>query len=294
MLEDQPLDDALSRTLAEIDALGLRTHMMELETEGFTTIRDALNDTQVERARSAIARRAEHTCGHTIDLDTATESDFAGMTYLPYLLYDDDVFPEITLAPKPLALITWLLGESCVLSSIGSHFKGPGESGELPLHSDNGNGIPAPFPAYSLVANINYALTPYTREAGALAVVPRSHKLARQPTGAEHRLCGPSANRHARAMSLDPGDAVIWHGNTWHGSYPRELPGVRVNLAVYFARQFVVTQERHKDAVPDGFLQRYRDQPRLHTLLAGKQPYGWQQDGPDYTQMARSPRGLYD
>ena len=58
------------------------------------------------------------------------------MTYLPYLLYDDEVFEEILMEPEPLALITYLLGESCILSSMGCHFKGPGGM-PLPLHLHN-------------------------------------------------------------------------------------------------------------------------------------------------------------
>ena len=81
------------------------------------------------------------------------------MTYIPYMLYEDEIFEDILTAPKPLALVTYLLGESCLLSSMGCHFRGPGGA-PLPLHSDNGNGIPAPFSATSQVANVNYALTP--------------------------------------------------------------------------------------------------------------------------------------
>ena len=145
------------------------------------------------------------------------------MTYIPYMLYEDEVFEEILMAPQPLALITYLLGESCLLSSLGCHFRGPGGM-HLPLHSDNGNGIPAPFTPFSQVANVNYALTPYTREAGALAMVPGSHKLARQPKPDESDL-GDNANPNAISMNIDPGDAVIWHGNSWHGSFVRKLPG---------------------------------------------------------------------
>jgi ectoine hydroxylase-related dioxygenase (phytanoyl-CoA dioxygenase family) len=181
-----------------------------------------------------------------------------------------------------------------VLSSIGCHFKGMGERGVVPLHSDNGNGIPQPFPDYSLCANVNYALTEYSREAGALAIVPRSHQLRRQPTVAEMSLSGDEANPRALAMDLAPGDCVVWHGNTWHGSFPRQLPGIRMNLAVFFARQFVVTQERHKGVVPEAVLARHANDERFKVLLAGKQPYGWQLEGPDYQLMARAPRGLYD
>ncbi len=158
------------------------------------------------------------------------------------------MFESILMTPKPLALVTYLLGRSCVLSSMTCHFKGPGgEPGRL--HSDNG-GIPSPFSMVSQVANVNYALTPYSREAGALAMVPGSHRLCRQPSASESHLAGERTHPDAVAMDPAPGDCVVRHGNTWHGSFRREVPGIRMNLATYFARQFVVTQEEFGRAVP--------------------------------------------
>lgn len=287
-------DPALSRILTEIDRLGLNDHLLAMETEGFTVLRGVLSSDQIERATGAIQRRVESDLGKSIDQTSATADDFENMTYVPYMLYDDVVFEEILMMEEPLALMTYLLGESCLLSSMGCHFKGMGEMGVLPLHSDNGNGIPQPFPPHSLCANINYALTPYSKEEGALAIVPRSHRLARSPTLAEMSLSGDMANADAIAMDLDPGDAVIWHGNTWHGSFHRQIPGIRVNLAVFFARQYVVTQEQHKGVVPPEVLERHANDERFLNLLAGKQPYGWQMEGPDYAVMAKAPRGLFD
>jgi ectoine hydroxylase-related dioxygenase (phytanoyl-CoA dioxygenase family) len=60
---------------------------------------------------------------------------------------------------------------------------------------------------------------------------------------------------------------VIWHGNTWHGGFRRELSGMRMNLAVYFCRQFMQTQERHGDTVPDEVLQRHANDERFKVLL---------------------------
>ena len=287
-----PESEALDRILGAIDELGLSGNVVELETHGFTTVKGVLSETQIERAKAAILARVERNVGHAINIDTATEDDFQGMTYVPYMLYDDEIFEEILVNPKPLALINYLLGESCLLSSMGCHFKGPGGM-HLPLHSDNGNGIPAPFPATSHVANVNYALTPYSREAGALALVPGSHKLARQPRPAEADL-GENANPDAVAMNIDPGDAVIWHGNSWHGSFVRQIPGVRMNLAVYFNRQYIQTQERHGDTVPEDVRARHANDTRFLNLLGAKQPYGWRNEGPDYTKFAFMPRGLYD
>ena len=307
-------DPALRRVLDQISALGLNENLIELETQGYTVLEGVLSADTVARAKAAILRRVEEKTGRRIDPDTAGPADFNGMQYIPYLLYADEVFEEILMAPAPLALVTWLLGESCLLSSMGCHFRGPGGA-PLMVHSDNGNGMPAPFSPISMVANVNYALTPYTREAGALAMFPGSHKLQRQPTARENftapghsgadlaqRAGAPGAMDAvdwkdppgAVTMTINPGDAVIWHGNTWHGGHRRELPGVRMNLSAYFNRQHIQTQERHGDPAHQDVLERHANDPRFATLLGAKQPYGWREEGPDYSLMARNPRGLYD
>lgn len=314
ILEKPRKSSALQRILDDIQRLGLSENLIELETLGYTTLRGVLTEDQLSRARAAIIARVERKTSRKIDIDGETAAGFRGMQYVPYLLYDDQVFEEILLEERPLALITYLLGESCLLSSMGCHFRGPGGA-PLMLHSDNGNGIPPPFSPTSVVANVNYALTPYSREAGALAMVPGSHQLARQPTPAENFgiegltpgeamakvRAGPSSADvewtdppGAVSMDLAPGDAVVWHGNTWHGSFQRRLPGVRMNLAVYFNRQYVQTQERHGGTATQALLKRHSNNDRLAVLLGAKQPYGWREEGPDYSVMARNPRGLHD
>ena len=284
---------ALARISDDIDNLGLSSNLVELESQGFTTIKGVLSGRTIKRAQTAILYRVEKDTGKRVDPLYAKEEDWEGMLYIPYMLYDNPVFEEILLEAKPLAMIRYLLGDSCVLSSLGCHFKGPGGDA-VTLHSDNGNGMPSPFPSYSQVANVNYALTPYSKEAGSLAIVPSTHRLARQPVGSEMLLHGSKANSSAIAMDLEPGDAVIWHGNTWHGSFRREIPGIRMNLAVYFARQYLQTQEQHKGATSEAFLKRHANNKRMLRLLGSDQPYGWREDGPDYELMARNPRGLFD
>ena len=117
---------ALARIEHDIDRLGLHEHVRYLDAWGYTVIKGALNDHQIMSARQAISRRVERVYGCSPDLLEAQAEDFSGLSYQPYLLYDDPVFPEILMLERPLALITYLLGESCHLSSIGSHFKGPG------------------------------------------------------------------------------------------------------------------------------------------------------------------------
>ena len=304
-------DEARLRVLANIDALGLNDNLLELETQGFTVLKAVLSADQIARAKAAILRRAESTAGKRIDPECATTDDFHGMKYLHYLIFDDPVFPEILLEEQPLALMHYLLGESCVLSSMGCHFRGPGGM-PLPMHAD---GVSVGMTEVSHVANCNYALTPYTAETGALVLVPSSHRRKRQPTARENWMAGHETVVEVMAkglsvedldsiewtpppgaatMEIDPGDAVVWHGNTWHGGWRRESAGTRINLAAYFCRPHMSTQElRGDDRYPEVF-ERYANEPRFAQLMGENVRNGWREEGPDFSAAKVPPSGLFD
>lgn len=192
---------------------------------------------------------------------------------------------------RPLALIDYLLGFSCRLSSVTSHIKGPGEVGLL-LHSDTGIGVPAPFSPYSHVANCNYAITDYTEDGGCLAIVPGSHRLHRQPTLPEVWLSGDQRNRHAIPIEVRAGSAIIWHGNTWHGSFPRRLPGLRLNLSVYYCRQYMAQREIYDGELLADIKRRHGPKSRLCQLLAPTHGPGAQDEKIDYkAKRYRLPAG---
>jgi hypothetical protein len=269
----------LNEIYRDIRSLGLETNLAELEAFGFTVIEGALPPDLSGELRDTILRLASEKAGH--DLDPEHETEYTGMEFQPYLLFQDPVFKRSVLNPGPLALITYLLGKHCVLSSLGCHLKGPGGHG-LPLHSDTANGTPAPFPAMSLVANCNYALTDYTEEDGALAVVPGSHRMARQPTRFEASLEGEARNPQAIAVEVPAGSAIVWHGATWHGSFVRRRPGLRINLSNYFCRPYLMPQEEYPSRLPEGFLD--GEDPRLARLLGADLAYGWHEEGPTKRQ----------
>jgi ectoine hydroxylase-related dioxygenase (phytanoyl-CoA dioxygenase family) len=76
---------------------------------------------------------------------------------------------------------------------------------------------------------------------------------------------------------------VVWHGNTWHGSFPRQVPGLRINLATYFCRQYMQPQENYRDHVPDELLARYGRDSRMSELLGLHTVHGWRDEGPQFT-----------
>ena len=265
----------LNTVYREIRGLGLESNLAELEAFGFTVIEGALSPDMTRDVRETIIGIAEDKVGHRLDVET--EQDVDGINLIPYLLFRDPIFRKTIMNPGPLALITYLLGQHCVLSSQVCHLKGAGGPGLL-LHSDSSNGLPEPFSPYSQVANCNYALTDYTEEAGCLAMVPGSHRKHRQPTRWEVGLDGNHRYEHVIPIEVPAGSAIIWHGNTWHGSFPRKTPGLRVNLSNYFCREYLTPQEAYRGNIPDGFLGEGDD--RMARLLGADLIHGWKEEGP--------------
>ena len=304
IVESRPIvaetnDPAMRRILDNIDELGLTSNLLDLLVQGFTVVPGVLSEDRIERAKAAMVRRAEKVAKGAVDPDSATAKDFNGLQYLHYMLFDDPVFPEIMLEPKPLALVTYLLGENCLLSSMGCHFRGPGGM-PLPVHVD---GMPDEcLGPTALIANCNYALTPYTQENGALVLFPGSHRKNRQPTAPENWTSGGKTIMEIMAeqptpeeidkiewqvphggvtMELNPGDAAIWHGNSWHGGWRRDVPGARINLAAYFCRDGITTQELRKDRNHPEVFELYKDEPRFAQLMGENAFNGWRDEGPN-------------
>ena len=183
------------------------------------------------------------------------------------------------------------MGQHVLISSVASHFKAPGGM-PLPLHSDKGNGmVREALGPVSHVCNCNYAITDYTEEGGAFGVVPGSHRFFRQPTVAEMGLGGENGNANAILLEVSAGTAIIWHGNTWHGSFARKIPGVRINLSMYFCRQYMMPQEDYRGTVSQELLDEYKDHPQFATLMGQDTTYGWTEAGPDLKKMRANPAG---
>ena len=281
---DWPSTRDLNDLYRQIRELGLETNLAELDAFGFTVVEGALSPDLTDKLRDAVVREAE--TSFAAKLDVEAEESHRNWKLVPYLLYKDELFEQAVLNPKPLALISYLLGNSCLLSSLTSHVKGPGGPGLL-LHSDTANGVPGPFSPYSHVANCNYALTDYTEAKGALAMIPGSHRFYRQPGRGETGLDGEARNPDAVAIEVPAGSAVIWHGNTWHGSFPRKVPGLRVNLSMYFCRQYMQPQENYKDFVPADVIARHGPDSRLAELLGANTVHGWRDEGPQFTPRSQ-------
>ena len=198
----------LNGVLREIERLGLERHLHELDAYGFTVVENLIDPETVQTARQAICDICEQQTGRKPDLEKGEEHP--NWRFVPYLMPRHEVFQDIMLNEKGLALISYLVGKSAQLFSMGCHFKGPGDGGQIPLHADAG--LPLPLPSYAAICNINYALTDYTKEGGCLAIVPGSHKLCRPPNPEESWLDPERQNPNAVAMEGPGGNrgALAW------------------------------------------------------------------------------------
>jgi hypothetical protein len=265
---------ARDRVLGEIERLGLERNATELEWNGFTVLLpEQVGPPEFHHAlRDDIARLSEKRTGRSVELDdgqshAGLQSPFGSVQMdMGALLLESELIEKAIMNETVLAVITYLLGESCLLSHLGSLIKGPGTE-YMPLHADqNVIGAPAPWPLFAQQANATWCLTDYSEENGSTVFVAGSHKLCRPPTYEE-------ATNLAlfEPVECPEGSVLIWHGNTWHGSVPRRTQGVRVNLTTYFTRWYSVQAEPLAPRITREMLA--RNPERFAVLTGVSKPY---------------------
>lgn len=279
-------DPLLDKAWEDIRALGLESHVAELDARGYTIIQPdlACPNGLADRLLEACLQVAERRNGIRPDLAAdvpyapANSERFKGVLgsedgdspigdLMQSMLFEDPAFEAALMNPALLAVATYMCGYRSVLFTMGCFMKGPNKTA-LALHADTPG--PSPLPAHAVECNLTYALTDFTEQNGATAFVPGSHKWCRQPQGEETKVQG---NARAVAVECPAGSLICWHGNTWHGAFNRTTPGLRVSVPVVIARSHIRTQENLIDQIPQEMLD--RNSPRFAVLTQQSIPLGW-------------------
>ena len=290
MAEPLPSPTArLDAFYAPIRELELEPHVAELDTYGYTVIPpEKVGPADfVSRIRDVVLRVAEERTGVTHALDRRGDAGrYAAQPQLPnqyilyYLLFEDPIFEDWLENPVLQALIKLVMRDRGQLSSLTSFvkWKGEGYGDNLGLHSDSPASPEGVLQAtHDAVCNGTLVLTEYTKDDGAIAIVPGSHRLFRQPKPGE-------GVKRAIPVEAPVGSLIFWHGNTWHGAFPKKTDGLRLNLTSYICNRHLKTQERYQDAVPPEMLARHG--ASFARLLGADDPYGWDDRGPDFRGAA--------
>jgi len=277
-LPSAAVDEAQARVLAEIELLGLERNAWELDTLGYTVLTPEQTSAGdlVPRMRAHLKGMFDVQLGYSLDLENderfvGGETPIGRGVLLPMPLLFDPMYEHALLNRAMLALVTYMLGESCILSSMSSMLKSRTPE-TLELHTDN-VGMPSPAPPYPQVANATWALSDYTPENGATRFVPGSHKSARHPNMAEALDMSSAVTVTAPAGSI-----ILWNGGTWHGAVPRTNPGARLSLIMLFCRWYLMPQILMRQVVPAEAIA--RNPPRFSILMGKRSPYsGMDSDG---------------
>jgi len=251
---------------------GLDRYVEELETNGLTIVPPEVTGVSLElidRCSTVLLRKFTELTGCPITLDDgpqeklvwprgeghrfliAPDAPDPTQVLLQQLLLFDRCFRDLAVNPVVDALVDHMIGKEQTgdparrLSSVNSFIKWRGEHGYGPglgLHCDQTSN-PFPWGRTALTANVTWALTDYSHEGGALAYVPGSHKANARPT--------QDAASSAIAATAPRGSAIIFHGATWHGAFPRKIPGLRLCAVTYYRHEAVLPQENLRVTMAD-------------------------------------------
>ena len=262
------MESAATRISDEVKELNLERYVLELETDGLTVVPPAVtgvDEALLDRCTQLLlAKFTEMTGGCPISLAEGPTGELrwpapakSGLAALrpkdappptqmliQQLLQIDRCFRDLFVNPVVDALIDHLIGRAPItgkrlrrLSSTNSFVKWQGEFGygpNLGLHCDQGAN-PLPWGSSALTANATWCLTDYTKEDGALAYVPGSHRSNAHPVAGAAKL--------ARPVECQAGSVIVWPGATWHGAYPKLTSGLRLNAVAYYRHEAVLPQE---------------------------------------------------
>jgi hypothetical protein len=271
----------------DLRSLGLESNIAELEAFGFTVVPADKLGVPVEFTTTLLkatlkALRDEEVL---IEKDTSeTRKPYGGLAW--HLLdRPDDVFLDALLNPVVQLFATYLIGAERRLFAMNSFVK-EGETPPTYVHCDAA-GVPPPLPAYATVCNVSWLLSDYTQESGTLAMMPGSHRFCRHPgvTDRPQFMSGPADNDLFVPVSAPAGSLIVFHGNTWHGTYPKATHGIRAHIAMVFCRSHVRPGEDYSD-LSEVVLR--RGGPILSKLLGREAWQGWKREGPNLGRLTRA------
>lgn len=297
-----------SRLSEEITSRNLEQYALDLEVNGLTIVPPevtGINSEVVNRCTEVLLSKfTEITDGCPITLEDGPTGELSwpqpqqrrqqgdnapapSQMLIQQLLQLDRCFRDLFVNPVTDALIGHMFGSrlpqgrrSWRFSSTNSFVKwqGEGYGEQLGLHCDQGAN-PLPWGHTALTANATWCLTEYTKEDGALAYVPGSHKSNAHPVP-------PYAAPRAVPAECPVGAVIIWPGSTWHGAYPKKTKGLRLNAVAYYRHHAVLPQENMKVTMKDQPWQDSDDPDALRELIGFDDPFPYLEQNQPVPQLA--------
>lgn len=218
-----PIRESLADAKSDLDRYGLARVAGAISPSQLAAARDRLLE---QAAGEAAAGIAFHDSG-----DAAVGFLNGPNQRVWNLINKGAIFRELVVEGIARDLITHLLGDSVLLSSLTGNIANPGGVAQG-LHRDDGF---APHSIdFPIVANALFMLDEFTEDNGATRVAPGSH------LGAYTSKAPPSRT----APAVGPaGTVMVFDGRLWHGTGANVSNGRRTALLAYYCRPFIRQQE---------------------------------------------------
>ena len=270
----------------EIKTLGLEKYAEELERDGLTIVPPEVNGFGMDRIDEIvelILARAREMTGCTFTLDGGPQQELEypmaperrerllhkrkGNERTQFLMtrlaQQHRQIRDLALNPVSLALQNFMMAGRTRLSSTNCIVKWKGDYGAGPslgLHADQ-IGIPTPWGTVAFNGNSTWCLTDYTREGGALAWIPGSHREGKPRVP-------PERVKDAIPAEAPKGSLIVFQGATWHGSFPRKEEGLRLSMVVYHRHSAILPQEYVAGETTEEMVQDCEN-PEVYRVIAG-------------------------
>jgi len=253
---------------------GLAGHLEELDEVGLTVVPQEtlrLSDKWFDRLRDALLRVGEARTGVSFDLATGPSAYFkgrpsqTGQIIFSHLVYEDQAFIDVLTHPVKKALMTYMLGDGHRLAVSDGWIKWQTphiweDDTTTGFHTDQSM-VPSPWNwRVPHIANMNWTLTDYTRDDGALAYVPGSHREERMPEPGE-------ALPRAIPVEAPRGCLVMFHGGLWHGAYRKNTPGLRLTMLGQHCRPYILPFQDFKGRIPNETFENSENPDYLRSLM---------------------------
>jgi len=277
--KDSEIQAARQKLVSE---LALEQYVLELDLNGYTVVPPevtGVSAADVDELCRLLLDKSEELVGCAFSVKDGPEcpldfGDYRGSLELQsrakpsqfqlmQLCTYNRAFRDLAVNPVATALMRYLIGPFTTRFSSHNCFvkwQGEGYGDSLGLHCDQG-GVPQPWGRTAMTANCNWCLTDYTLENGAFACVPGSHLKNSHPVM-------PQAVKDAIPVECPRGSLIAFHGQLWHGAYPRTTPGLRLTIANYYRHAVILPQDDIPNHFPKALAEDCND-PELFTQLAG-------------------------
>ena len=211
----------MTSAMRELEPDEAQTHVDEIAELGYSVVREAFAPSFAREIVEELERLERLRPGG--DLPPQPFSGFVTRRWFD-VLNDGDIWQSIAIHPAILSVLSGVLGEGFLLSTMGTAVVGPGEKAQ-PLHVDDGvYEFPRLHP--NLVCNTMWAVDEFTEENGATVVVPRSNHFDTDPVRGE--------NHESVQLTMPVGSIAFVVGSCHHGAGENRSAADRHGLTINY------------------------------------------------------------